>query len=228
MKPFGAALLAAALLALPLAQLAAEDQTTQGSAASYADSSSSPADGSATAGGDSAAAAAVDQSSPFLPGEQSIGLSLGLHIPALMQTAIGSSTSNLYLGGSFSFSYQYFIERGLAIGGNLAGAFNNTIGGLSVFTAPLGFTTSYWWSALPLEFSVLGEVGGYVSRYNSKGIIGPFAKAGGGAYWRVAPGWSVGLQGYYWLVPEIHSSTYQSLDALTGFVETSIGAVYHL
>jgi hypothetical protein len=67
-----------------------------------------------------------------------------------------------------------------------------------------------------------------LSRYNSKGMLGPFAKAGGGAYWRITSGWSVGLQAYFWFVPELHFDPYTDLNALAGYVETSLGAVYHL
>jgi hypothetical protein len=81
---------------------------------------------------------------------------------------------------------------------------------------------------MPLEFSVLAEAGGYLSRYAGDGMLGLFAKAGGGAYWRIAPSWSVGLQAYFWFVPELHTDPYTSLDALAGYVETSLGAVYHL
>jgi hypothetical protein len=218
MKPFGAAAIAAALLFMPISALLAEDrQATQ----AMSPMAEAPAE----------VVPSAAQSSPFLPGEQTIGLSVGLHIPALMYfppSNTSGNLGNLYLGGSFSFSYQYFIERCLAIGGSIAGAFNNTIGSNTVFTAPLGFTTSYWWSAMPLEFSVLAEAGGYLSRYADEGMLGLFAKVGGGAYWRIAPGWSVGLQAYYWFVPELHVNPYTSLDALAGYVETSLGAVYHL
>jgi hypothetical protein len=218
MKPFGAAAIAAALLFMPLAALSADDQQAPQAEPPAAEA---PAETAPTAA----------QASPFQPGDQTIGLAIGLQIPALMYfppSGTFGDLSKLDLGGSFSFSYQYFVVNSLAIGGNIAGAFNNTIGGLSVFTAPLGFTTSYWWSFMPLEFSVLAEAGGYLSRYNSKGMLGAFAKAGGGAYWRITPGWSVGLQAYYWFVPELHTSPYTSYDALAGYVETSVGAVYHL
>lgn len=228
MKPFGAAALAAALLFMPLAALSGEDQQP---AQAGAPSPQAPAAEPPVADSPVGAALPAEQANPFLPGEQTIGLSVGLQIPALMYfpgTSSFGDLSKLDLGGSFSFSYQYFIERGLAIGGSLAGAFNNTIGGLTVFTAPLGFTTSYWWSVMPLEFSVLAEAGGYLTRYDSLGMLGLFAKAGGGAYWRITPGWSVGLQAYFWFLPELHASPHTDLDALAGYVETSVGAIYHL
>jgi hypothetical protein len=65
-------------------------------------------------------------------------------------------------------------------------------------------------------------------RENSNGIFDPFAKAGAGAYWRVSPSWSVGLQASFWFIPEIHYGDYSSLSQYGGFVETSLAAVYHL
>jgi len=157
-----------------------------------------------------------------------IGLGAGVQIPAFLSPKTKGGVDNLNLGGSFSFSYQYFVLRGLALGGSISGAFSGTIGGGSLFIAPLGATAAYWWTKLPFEFSVLGEVGGYMMRYDSHGIIDPFAKAGVGAYWRVSSAWSLGLQGNLWFVPEIHYGDYTSLSQYAGFVETSIAAVYHL
>jgi hypothetical protein len=216
MKPHGAAaLIVAALLLLPMAALAADS-----SIKSEPSSSGSPAAGDTSA--DEAS------SNPFLPGEQLLGLAVGLQIPAFLEPQTGFGVGNLDLGISFSFSYQYFVATGVSIGGNIAGAFNNTIGGLSVFTAPLGFTTSYWWTKLPFEFTVLGEVGGYIVRYNNEGMIDPFAKAGGGVYWRATASWSLGLQAYLWFVPEIHYGEFSYLSQYAGFIETSITAIYHL
>jgi hypothetical protein len=216
MKPHSAAALAiAALLLLPLPSFAA-------GAPGAAPSPASPPD---TGSGASAADASEN---PYLPGDQTIGLSAGLHIPAFFVPSTEGGIGNLDLGGSFSFSYQYFVLRGFAVGGNLAGAFNSTIGGLSLFVAPLGATAAYWWSRLPFEFSLEGELGAYLMRYNNYGMIDPFAKAGGGAYWRITGSWSIGLQAFLWFVPEIHYGSSASLSDYGGFVETSVAAVYHL
>lgn len=213
MKPHSAAALAvAALLLLPVALLAADSPDPIASAPETPSGPNS-----------------VDApTSPFLPGEQLIGLSAGFHIPVFLAPETGGGVGNLTLGGSFAFSYQYFVVRGLAIGGNIAGAFNGTIGGKSVFVAPLGVTAAYWWTKLPFEFSVLGEGGAYLMRYNGSGIVDPFAKAGAAAYWRATASWSLGLQAYLWFVPELHYGSHADLSQYAGFVETSIAAVYHL
>jgi hypothetical protein len=224
MKLHSAAVLAAALLLLPLAAFAdgAPDaqpgDSQQGTAPGNAPVAT-PSDGSAGESTDS---------NPFLPGEQSIGLSAGLHIPMFLTPVTNHGVQNIDLGGSFSFSYQYFLAQGWAVGGNIAASFNSTIGGSSIFTLPLGVTGAYWWAKVPFEFSIGAEAGAYMMRENGNGMFGPFAKAGGGAYWRISPSWGVGLQANLWFVPEIHYGAYSSLSQYGGFVETSLAAVYHL
>jgi hypothetical protein len=213
MKPHSAAVYCAAALIffVPLAA-AAQDAGSQPQA---------PSDGTDTA-------AEQTPSNPFLRGEQTLQLNAGLQFPAFLAPVTDQGVSNLKLGGAFSFSYQYFISRGFALGGSISGAFNSTIGGLSVFVAPLGVTAGYWWSRMPFEFCAIGELGGYIMRYNQKGMLGPFAKAGGGVLWRVTSSWSLGLQSFFWIVPELHYGEYADLSQYSGFVETSIAAVYHL
>jgi hypothetical protein len=229
MKLHSAAVLAAALLLLPLAAFADGASGAQPGDAQAGDSQQGTAQGKApvAAPSDGSAAESTD-SNPFLPGEQTIGLSAGLHIPAFVAPVTGGGVKNIDLGGSFSFSYQYFVARGWAVGGNVAAAFNSTIGGSSIFTLPIGATGAYWWAKLPFEFTLGGEAGAYMMRENGKGMFGPFAKAGGGAYWRISPSWGVGLQANLWFVPEIHYGAYSSLSQYGGFVETSLAAVYHL
>jgi hypothetical protein len=210
MKLIGAAVLVAALLLIPIAVFAEGEQQapvippTEVPAAENLDTN------------------------PFLQGAQNIGLAAGLHIPSFLTPVSGGGVKNIDLGSSFSFSYQYFIARGWAIGGSLSAAFNSTIGGSSLFTLPLGVTASYWWTKLPLEFTLGAEAGAYLMRENGKGMFGPFGKVGGGAYWRISPSWGIGIQTNLWLVPEIHYGDYASLSQFGGFVETSLSAVYHL
>jgi hypothetical protein len=165
---------------------------------------------------------------PFLPGSQSIGLSAGLQVPFLALPAGETGAANFKLGGSLSISYNYFVARGLSIGGTLSGAFTGTIAGRSLFIAPLSFTAGYWWSVLPFEFCVEGSLGGYIMRLDQKGMLGPFLKVGGGAFWRTTSAWSIGIQPFVWVVPEIHVGDYSDLTRVGAFLETSITAVYHL
>jgi hypothetical protein len=224
MKLQCAAVLAAALLLLPLAAFA---DGAAGAQPGDAQPGAAPGNAPVTSPAEGSAAESADVN-PFLPGEQTIGLSAGLHIPAFLAPVTGGGVQNIDLGGSFSFSYQYFLAQGWAVGGNIAASFNSTIGGSSIFTLPLGVTGAYWWAKVPFEFSLGAEAGAYMMRENGNGIFGPFAKAGGAVYWRIGPSWGVGLHANLWFVPEIHYGDYSSLNQYAGFVETAIAAVYHL
>jgi hypothetical protein len=162
-------------------------------------------------------------------GDQMISLAAGTTIPLF--TFGGDSTtleSKYYAGGSFSIGYQYFLTHGLAIGGTLASSFNKTWGGRSLFIAPLSFRTAYWWNFRFFDLSVGIELGAYVSRVSGETMFGPFAKAGGGIYWRLTNDWSLGFQTYYWFVPEIHTGSYADLTRFGNIMEAGIYAAYHL
>lgn len=224
MKLSSAAVLFAALIFLPFPALAIEKTIVQTDDSRPA----APADGDSDAPSSPEDANPVPSNSPYLPGEQTIGIAIGLQIPSFILPKTDQGASNISLGGNFGFSYQYFVARGFAIGGDLSASFNSTIGGSSVFILPLGMTAAYWWTKLPFEFSIMGEGGVYMMRENQQGIFDPFAKAGFGAYWRVSSGWSLGIQPSFWFIPEIHYGKYSSLTQYGGFIDTSIAAVYHL
>jgi hypothetical protein len=224
MKLTSAAVLVAALLLIPISAYA---EGESGAQAADGPQDSDPSSAPVTAPADGSAIENTD-TNPFLPGAQSIGITAGLHIPLFLAPVTGGGVKNIDLGGSFSFAYQYFVARGWALGGKIAASFNSTIGGSSLFSLPLGFTASYWWSKLPFDFTLGGEAGAYLMRENGKGMFGPFAKAGGAVYWRISPSWGVGLQTNLWFMPEIHYGDYASLSQYGGFVETSLAAVYHL
>jgi hypothetical protein len=165
----------------------------------------------------------------FETGDQTINLAIGTQIPLFVFGGDATSmTANFYTGASFSLSYQYYILHGLAVGATVSGSYNQTVGGRSLFVAPLSLRTAYWWSLDPFEFCVAVEAGGYISIVNPAGMIGPFAKAGGGVYWRVSNSWSIGVQPYYWFIPEIHTSSYANLTRFGNVLEVSAAAYYHL
>lgn len=167
--------------------------------------------------------------SPFTVGSQLITLSVAGQIPLFTFGGdTGVTSVNTYLGGSFSFGYQYFVLPSLSIGGTLSGSYNLSVGSLSLFILPVTFKTAYWWSLYPFEFSLGAEAGAYMMRFDGNGMFGPIAKAGGGAYWRMSSGWSLGVEANYWFVPEIHTGDYADLTRFGNFLETGLIAVYHI
>ena len=172
---------------------------------------------------------------PFVHGDQTLSLAAGVDVPLFISVPAESTSTSahtLYSGGLFSFSYQYFLTGNIAIGGTIDGAFNGTIGGRTLFMAPLSFRGAYWWNLSAFEICAAVEGGAYLMSLDSGGSsevsVDPFAKVGGGAFWRVSRGWSVGLQSYFWFLPEFKPGGDQNLTAYTGILEVSIAAFYHL
>lgn len=223
MKPSTAAALGLSLMLLALpAGLAAQESGTADQPAG-----NEPPAAQAPAGG--IAAGALGEDNPFTVGSQLITISAAAQIPLFTFGGDSSSTSpNMYTGGSFTFGYQYFVLPRFSIGGALSGSYNLSVGSRNLFMLPLTFKAAYWWSVLPFEFTANAEVGGYLMRFDGNGMLGPIAKAGGGAYYRVSTGWSLGLEVNYWFVPEIHSGDYANLTRFGNFLETGLSAVYHL
>ncbi|HEY9054284.1 MAG TPA: hypothetical protein VIO60_05640 [Rectinemataceae bacterium] len=162
-------------------------------------------------------------------GSQMISLSTGGGIPLFILPTDASATEPypLGVGASFSLSYDYFLANRFALGGSLTGAFNTTVGGRTLFLAPLALRLGYWWGRSPVEFRAGTDLGFCIMRLSGNGVITPFAKAGAGAFVQVSEAWSVGGQTYWWFIPELHTGSYASLNRFANILEISIGALYH-
>ena len=162
-------------------------------------------------------------------GSQLISLATGVEVPLFILPADPEATeaAPLGVGASFSMGYQYFIANRISIGGALTGAFNGTVGGRTLFVAPISFRSAYWWGTAPMEYNASIDLGITVLRLSGNGMITPFTKLGAGTYRQVGEAWSVGANIDWWLIPEIHTGTNVGLTRYANFLEISIGASYH-
>jgi hypothetical protein len=162
-------------------------------------------------------------------GSQIISITTGTGIPLFIVPASATPGENrpLKVGASFNLSYRYFIADRLTLGGGLTGAFNSTVGGRTLFLAPVTAGAAWWWNTAALEGSVGLDVGMNVMRLSGNGVLTPFAKAGTGLYYRISGGWSLGAQLYGWFIPEIHVGDYSDLTRYGTELELSISALYH-
>jgi len=162
-------------------------------------------------------------------GSQTIALSVGGNIPLfiLPVDAEATETSTLGVGASFGLQYQYFIANHISLGGSLFGSFATTLAGESLFIAPISAHVGYWWDAAPMEYTAGMDLGMTVMRLSGDGMLTPFAKLGGGAFYKIDNSWYIGAEGYLWFIPEIHTGSYSSLTRYGAFVEISASAVYH-
>ncbi|MDA8411228.1 MAG: hypothetical protein M0001_12695 [Treponema sp.] len=224
-----------AILALGLIPLAAQTAPAAPAAGTPAENQAPAAaqPGSGDQGGAGSTAVTGGQikdasTSPYKLGDQAISLSAGAMLPLGIYGGSGSITGKTYLGADFSFSYRYFLNHQWAIGGAIAGAFNSTTAGRSLFTLPLDAELSWWKAIVPFEFFVESGAGAYMMRLDTHGIIDPFAKIGAGALWQTGSGWSVGLVTEGWYIPEIHYGDYSSLTRTGLSLNIGLIAVYHI
>lgn len=161
-------------------------------------------------------------------GSQAIFLATGANIPLfILPSEVQDTKAPLGVGVSFSIGYSYFVADRLSLGGSLTGSFNGTVGGRTLFLAPLSARLGYWFGSSPMEYQVALDLGMNVMRLSGHGMITPFAKLGGGAYRKITDAWGLGLQVFWWLVPELHFGSYADLTRFGNSLEVSVGATYH-
>lgn len=176
---------------------------------------------------------AQDTTDPFAAnrkkGSQSIEISAGGFLPlfVLDNNFAMIPTPNMNPGAAFSVLYRYMLGKNVGIGGSIAGSFVTTIGGRTLFLAPVCVTTSWIFGTDPMVFDVSAEIGMNIMRLSGNGLISPIAKLGGGVSRYISESWSIGGKLLWWFVPELHLGSYTNLNSYANFLEFSIGARYH-
>jgi hypothetical protein len=162
-------------------------------------------------------------------GDQSITILAGGFIPLFVLDNTGAliSPSNMYPGASFGVQYRYMLGKSIGIGGSIAGSFVTTVGGGTLFLAPIGVTAAWVAGGEPMEYEVSTELGMNIMRIYGNGLIEPYAKLGAGLSRYVSSSWSIDTKVSWCFIPEIHLGTYSSLNSYANFLEFSIGAIYH-
>lgn len=162
-------------------------------------------------------------------GSQTIAISVGGNVPLFILPKDPDATESVTLGvgASFGLQYQYFIANHISLGGSLYGSFSSTIAGQSLFVAPISAHAAYWWDAAPMEYTAGMDLGMTVMRLSGDGMLTPFAKLGGGAYYKIDEAWYIGGQSYFWFIPELHTGSNAGLTRYGAFLEVSVSAVYH-
>jgi opacity protein-like surface antigen len=162
-------------------------------------------------------------------GDQSITILAGGFIPLFVLDSTGAliSPSNMYPGASFDVQYRYMLGNHIGVGGSISGSFVTTIGGGTLFFAPIGATAAWIGGGDPLEYEFSTELGMNIMRLYGNGLIEPYAKLGAGLSRYVTSTWGIGAKVSWCFFPEFHFGTYSSLNSYANFLEFSIGASYH-
>ncbi len=162
-------------------------------------------------------------------GDQSITIIGGGFIPLFVLDNTGTpvATPNMSPGAAFGLQYRYMLGKHFGIGGSIAGSYVTTIGGGTLFLAPIGLSAAWVGGTELLEFEGSTELGMNIMRLYGNGIISPYAKLGIGLSRYINSSWSIGAKMNWWFVPELHIGTYSNLNSFANFLEFSVGATYH-
>lgn len=162
-------------------------------------------------------------------GDQSITIIAGGFIPLFVLDNNGAliSTPNMSPGATFGLQYRYMLGKHFGVGGTVAGSYVNTIGGGTLFLAPIGASAAWVTGSELLEFEGSAELGLNIMRLYGNGLISPYAKLGVGLGRYISTAWSIGANVNWWFVPELHFGSYSKLNAYANFLAFTLGAAYH-
>lgn len=129
-------------------------------------------------------------------------------------------------GGAGELGYHRFITKNFAAGLDISFGYNPTIGE-NIFTyVPIVLNATFQPIYKQFEFPITLGVGmameSYLNRTYFPGLV---LKGETGAFWRVTPSWSFGLEGEFWFMPQWYSDS--KYDDYGLFASFAISARYH-
>ena len=116
-------------------------------------------------------------------------------------------TGQMNTGGSGAIGYHRFLTSWFALGLDISFGYNPTLGN-NVFTyVPIILNMTFEPTLGKFEFTMTVGVGGSLETYLSRSYFPGFTvKADAGVFYRVAPGWSFGIEGDFMYMPQWYSS----------------------
>jgi hypothetical protein len=141
----------------------------------------------------------------YSSGDQVFTMSFGVVFPTLF---LNNKTPIPYhfdppVGGTIGpFSWCYFLNENVFLGGEVSFSFNYTLGQNVAFLLPLGARAGWQFLFRRFEFPVYVAVGGALQRYLNFNYLGLYVKGGASAFYRFNPDWSFGLNADFGWYPE--------------------------
>lgn len=163
--------------------------------------------------------------STYSSGEQNFSFSVGIIVPLFFSNENGTVQTNINVGGMGYLAYNYFLTKGLFLGGELGGMFAGTIGENMLYIVPFGLRVGYQFTLGRFEFPISLMVGGAVQKYLETNYFGLFLKPSVSMFFRFNPDWSFGLNTAWWLVPQWTKESRK--DMMGHFLEITLSARYH-
>lgn len=161
----------------------------------------------------------------YAKGDQMFSIGLGPIFPALFRGNSGKMPNKAKIGGTGFIAYDYFFTSHFALGAEVNGSFNATIGENMVYIIPIGVRLTYQLAFHPIEIPLTMMVGFAPQKYLDQNYLGLVVKPSLGVYWRFNSDWSFGVNGAWWWLPEWTKNASENVNA--NFATLTIAARYH-
>ncbi len=163
---------------------------------------------------------------PIRKGDQTIRINLGTGLSLFNATSDEIETeTNMKAGGSGNIGFTRFVTNRVFLGGEIAFAFNPTIGGNLYFYLPLTFLAGYELVFDRIHVPLSVAMGGVFQTYSTTNYFGPILRPELGVYWQYSPAWSFGAQSGWNIIPQWYADGWNNR---TGNILTlSAGFRYH-
>ncbi len=163
---------------------------------------------------------------PIRKGDQYIRVGVGIEVPLFNIGPGGIETdTNMFLGGTGLIGYSRFLTSRISLGGELAFAFNSTLGQNMYLSLPLTLKGTYEFVMRDFRFPLSVSVGGVLHSYRSRHFYGPILKPEVGAYYQYSPEWSFGLVTAWNVLPQWYDNS--SDNRVGNMLDVTMNLRYH-
>lgn len=163
---------------------------------------------------------------PIRKGDQTIRITLGSGLPLFNAAPDGIETeTNMNPGGTGNIGFTRFVTNRVFLGGEIAFAFNTTIGGNLYFYLPLTFIAGYELVFDRVHVPLSVAMGGVFQTYSTTNYFGPIIRPEIGAYWQYSPAWSFGAQTGWSVIPQWYQDGWNNRTG--NILSLSAGFRYH-
>jgi hypothetical protein len=160
-------------------------------------------------------------------GDRIFSMSMGVIFPAVFIHNGNTMTHNINaLGGTGNLAYMQFIGSHVFLGGEIGLMFATTLRKSPLYIVPIGFRAGYQFIAGRFEFPLSVALGIAPQKYLAQDYLGFFMKPAMGAYFRLTPDWSFGVNTAWWWIPQWPKERDRIVDG--NFIDITLSARYHL
>jgi hypothetical protein len=162
----------------------------------------------------------------YSSGDRIFSMSMGVIFPTVFVHQGTVITHNINpLGGTGNLGLAQFIGPHVFLGGEIGLMFATTLRKSPLYIVPIGFRAGYQFILKRFEFPLSLALGIAPQKYLGQDYFGFFMKPSAGAYFRLNPDWSFGVNTAWWWVPQWPKEGDRVVDG--NFVDITLSARYH-